>query len=208
MRLVAAGMQRKEEYRRRTLFASLRRNVLDIDVLFAEAAVEDPDADALDDDTQRSVDEFNSHARALRRKLWQSIESYSAARQRHDEVRQQLDTASAMIGALDRPERTGGEDGVLAALQEFTGQHSAARCEVSALCRAMARAHAQFCALRDGVDVLRTVQSKPVCSMCFDEIVTRAVVPCGHCFCEKCAFRLHECALCRGGIVDRMSVYM
>ena len=64
--------------------------------------------------------------------------------------------------------------------------------------------------LREAIQLLRISQSfsEPVCPICVVEPVSRAIIPCGHTFCQGCATRLvGQCGICRGPIRDRMKIY-
>ena len=63
-------------------------------------------------------------------------------------------------------------------------------------------------------EVLKTIrmpeliEKEPLCSVCFDETVSYAFVPCGHTFCPTCTKKqFSTCSVCRSNINDRVKIY-
>jgi len=69
----------------------------------------------------------------------------------------------------------------------------------------------KFLYLRDVIKTIRTIdisEKEPLCSICFNESVHHAFVPCGHTFCNTCVKRQTSiCAICRANIRDRVKLY-
>lgn len=69
----------------------------------------------------------------------------------------------------------------------------------------------RFTALRETILFLRfteLTEKEPLCSICLNEPVCFALVPCGHTFCGTCMKRqVHACYMCRASIRDRVKLY-
>lgn len=69
----------------------------------------------------------------------------------------------------------------------------------------------KFIEIRDVIKSIRTVDSiekEPLCSICFDDTIQYAFVPCGHTFCNNCAKKqLLNCSICRGTIREIVKLY-
>lgn len=53
-----------------------------------------------------------------------------------------------------------------------------------------------------------TLESMPQCVICCDEPVMYTIIPCGHCFCQKCLQRqISNCYVCRTHVRDRIRIY-
>jgi len=72
-------------------------------------------------------------------------------------------------------------------------------------------AYRRFLTLRDIVLFLRTTESvdkEPLCSICLNEPVGFALVPCGHTFCSTCSKRqMTQCYMCRAQIRERVRLF-
>lgn len=69
----------------------------------------------------------------------------------------------------------------------------------------------KFISLRDILQVVRkreSVESEPLCSICFNDKISYTFVPCGHTFCINCV-KKHSltCSVCRGMIQQRLKIY-
>jgi Zinc finger, C3HC4 type (RING finger) len=48
----------------------------------------------------------------------------------------------------------------------------------------------------------------PECSICLDRPKSKAMIPCGHCFCDQCSRRIEStCAICRANIEQKISLH-
>lgn len=69
----------------------------------------------------------------------------------------------------------------------------------------------KFLYLRDIMKTIRITEvseKEPLCSICFNDSVHHAFVPCGHTFCNTCVKRQTSvCAICRANIRDRVKLY-
>lgn len=69
----------------------------------------------------------------------------------------------------------------------------------------------KFFHLRELIKTVRTVElseKEPLCTICFNEQIQFAIVPCGHTYCSSCIKRhVLTCSVCRGNIRDRIRVY-
>ena len=72
-------------------------------------------------------------------------------------------------------------------------------------------AYRRFIALRDIVSMTRTLESsenEPSCTICLNESVSYALVPCGHTYCTTCIKKqFSACFLCRGVIRERVKLF-
>jgi len=72
-------------------------------------------------------------------------------------------------------------------------------------------AYRRFLSLREIVLFLRTTESvdkEPLCSICLNESVGFALVPCGHTFCNTCSRRqMTQCYMCRSQIRERVRLF-
>jgi hypothetical protein len=77
--------------------------------------------------------------------------------------------------------------------------------------KALITAYRRFAAMRDTVTLSRTLlaqESEPICSICLNESVSFALVPCGHTFCATCMRRQNgTCYMCRNAIRDRVKLF-
>jgi hypothetical protein len=77
--------------------------------------------------------------------------------------------------------------------------------------RAAIEAYRRFAALKETIQFLRftdLTDKEPLCSICLNESVTFALVPCGHTLCGTCMKRqAHSCYMCRTTIRDRVKLY-
>jgi hypothetical protein len=69
----------------------------------------------------------------------------------------------------------------------------------------------KFLYLRDIIKTVRVTdisEKEPLCSICFNDSIQHAFVPCGHTFCSTCVKRQTSiCAICRTNIRDRVKLY-
>ena len=76
---------------------------------------------------------------------------------------------------------------------------------------ATVEAYRRFAALKEIIQFLRFTElsdKEPLCSICLNESVTFALVPCGHTLCGTCMKRqVHSCYMCRAVIKDRVKLY-
>jgi len=72
-------------------------------------------------------------------------------------------------------------------------------------------AYRRFSTLRDIITMSRTflsAENEPLCSICLNETVSYALVPCGHTFCQTCMRRQYgDCFMCRNRIKDKVKLY-
>ena len=55
---------------------------------------------------------------------------------------------------------------------------------------------------------LDVIEKEPLCSICFDNTVNHAFVPCGHTFCASCLKRQSlNCSVCRSSVRDIVKIY-
>lgn len=156
------------------------------------------------------------------------LKDYAAAtRLIYDEYRiagdEVLKQQASLKAKLDRLDRIQGKIAVLfdiqendetAQLMESTERYLKKVFEenqIEAEYKAVIAAYRRFAALRDIVLMSRSLlaqESEPICSICLNESVAFAVVPCGHTFCQTCVRRQHhQCYMCRGAIKDRVKLY-
>jgi hypothetical protein len=73
------------------------------------------------------------------------------------------------------------------------------------------RAYRKFLVLRELILMRRApemLEATPQCIICCDEPVLFTLVPCGHCFCQKCLQRqIGQCYVCRTQVKDRIRIY-
>lgn len=69
----------------------------------------------------------------------------------------------------------------------------------------------KFLVLRDLLQVIRkreSIESEPLCTICFTDKVSYAFAPCGHTFCVGCVKKQsHSCSICRSSIRERVKIY-
>ena len=69
----------------------------------------------------------------------------------------------------------------------------------------------KFIELRDVIKTIRTVdvsEKEPLCSICFDDTIQFAFVPCGHTFCNNCTKKqVLSCSICRGMVREIVKLY-
>lgn len=69
----------------------------------------------------------------------------------------------------------------------------------------------KFLQLRDIIKSIRSVdvsEKEPLCSICFDQTITSAFVPCGHTFCTNCSKKqAMACSVCRTPVRERIKIY-
>lgn len=72
-------------------------------------------------------------------------------------------------------------------------------------------AYRKFITLREIIIMRRSplmTENQPECTICCDEPVTYTLVPCGHCFCQRCLQRqMGNCYLCRTPVKERIRIY-
>ena len=65
--------------------------------------------------------------------------------------------------------------------------------------------------LTDAMAIIRqivNVSTEPLCSICFQEVVSLVSIPCGHTFCISCGGKqLTNCYICRIPVKDRVKIY-
>ena len=60
----------------------------------------------------------------------------------------------------------------------------------------------------DDGDLSEMPALSPECSICFAEPKAKVMIPCGHCFCDKCSRRIEStCAICRAKIEQKYSLH-
>ena len=69
----------------------------------------------------------------------------------------------------------------------------------------------KFIHLREIMRNIRFTESyekEPLCTICFDNKITHAFVPCGHTFCINCVKKQSvSCSICRANVRDRIKLY-
>lgn len=69
----------------------------------------------------------------------------------------------------------------------------------------------KFLLLREILQVIRkreSVESEPLCTICFNDKVSYAFSPCGHTFCIGCVKKQsHSCSICRTSVKERIKIY-
>jgi len=69
----------------------------------------------------------------------------------------------------------------------------------------------KFIYYRDMLKTIRTLdlaEKEPLCSICFQDSISYAFVPCGHTFCANCIKKQAvNCSVCRGQIRERVRLY-
>lgn len=69
----------------------------------------------------------------------------------------------------------------------------------------------KFIELREVIKTIRTVdvtEKEPLCSICFDDTIQFAFVPCGHTFCSTCTKKQSlSCSICRGMVREIVKLY-
>ena len=74
------------------------------------------------------------------------------------------------------------------------------------------RLHKKLYYLRDALQFLWTfegAQREPLCSICFNEAIQFALVPCGHTFCATCSKRqMMSCCICRGSVREKLKLFL
>ena len=50
--------------------------------------------------------------------------------------------------------------------------------------------------------------SKPLCPLCFQNMINYVIIPCGHTFCKNCLDRCANCGVCRGTITTIQQIYI
>jgi hypothetical protein len=77
--------------------------------------------------------------------------------------------------------------------------------------KALIAAYRRFAALRDVMQMSRALvshENEPICTICLQDQVNYAIVPCGHTYCQTCIRRQgNACPVCRGPIKDRIKLY-
>lgn len=70
----------------------------------------------------------------------------------------------------------------------------------------------KFVILRESIQFLRffeASQHEPLCSICFQEQIQFALVPCGHTYCGTCAKRqMMNCCICRGNVREKVKLFL
>lgn len=45
------------------------------------------------------------------------------------------------------------------------------------------------------------------CKICFDNLIEIILIPCGHCYCEKCTTNMTHCYICQQQIINKYKIY-
>lgn len=73
-------------------------------------------------------------------------------------------------------------------------------------------AYRKFIALREVLQVVRKRELKevePLCTICFNDTISYAFVPCGHTFCQTCVKKQSlSCSICRSSIRERLKLFL
>ena len=68
-----------------------------------------------------------------------------------------------------------------------------------------------YITLRDILRVIRipdVIEKEPLCSICFENTISHAFIPCGHTFCELCVKRQSlSCSVCRSNVREFVKIY-
>ena len=51
-------------------------------------------------------------------------------------------------------------------------------------------------------------EKRPNCTICMENPIQTALVPCGHTCCENCAVKIQRCHMCQGGNRNRIRIYL
>jgi hypothetical protein len=78
--------------------------------------------------------------------------------------------------------------------------------------KALIEAYRKFLLLRDIVHLRRlcdSIESQPLCNICFEETIQYAINPCGHTYCVSCIKKqFNTCYICRGPVKDRVRLFL
>ena len=70
----------------------------------------------------------------------------------------------------------------------------------------------KFIALREVLQVVRKRELKevePLCTICFNDTISYAFVPCGHTFCQTCVKKQSlSCSICRSSVRERLKLFL
>lgn len=47
-----------------------------------------------------------------------------------------------------------------------------------------------------------------VCGICFNNQINTTLIPCGHCYCDKCIKESNECFYCRKTITKKHKIFL
>jgi len=78
--------------------------------------------------------------------------------------------------------------------------------------KALIEAYRKFLLLRDIVHLRRlgdSIESQPLCNICFEESIQFTVTPCGHTYCGTCVRKQFvNCYVCRGPVKERVRLFL
>jgi len=78
--------------------------------------------------------------------------------------------------------------------------------------KALIEAYRKFFLLRDIVHMRRladSIESQPLCNICFEDTIQFAVTPCGHTYCGSCVKKqFGSCYVCRGPVKERVRLFL
>ena len=195
--------------RRRLVLVDLARQLGNIG-----AAIERDDYDEThlpeDVDVQRT-DELEVLCRHLKASLKHHLTRYFMYRNRVEMRKSKVTAYRSILENLNSHEASDSqchevEEALVGALRKVV-EHLDESC-IADDSRLLAHHWGAFRWLRDRVDVLAGVQTKCVCTTCYDDIVDMCLIPCGHAFCSSCAMRFRECPMCRGGVERQQRIFM
>jgi hypothetical protein len=77
----------------------------------------------------------------------------------------------------------------------------------------LAEHYKKWSILREIISIQQSVsqsdQTEPLCSICIQDSITHAIIPCGHTFCTSCARKINlTCYICRGTIREKIKLYL
>ncbi len=82
---------------------------------------------------------------------------------------------------------------------------------IDSLYKEILETYRRFMVVRELVVMRRTpegIENLPQCVICCDEPVMFTLIPCGHCFCQRCLQRqIGNCYVCRSHVKDRLRIY-
>lgn len=77
----------------------------------------------------------------------------------------------------------------------------------------LAELYKKWSILREIISIQQSIsqsdQNEPLCSICIQDSITHAIIPCGHTFCTTCARKINlTCYICRGTIREKIKLYL
>lgn len=194
----------------RSMFYDLKSQIRDLDAIYGLPSDLNVECAFIPTDVQETYgSQLTECVGFFTTSMREAFECYASEQNKLNVIKTELKKYESLLNILETPlsendtlERC--TESIVSSIQEivttFTENKSAI--EIN-------RDHywAQYCGLRDMCSSVDSIQSDPICKMCYGTEIDTAL-NCGHTMCAACALRISVCPVCRTGVHQKLKIYV